>query len=146
LILLPTVADNNQAPQGMLDALKSLGEVYDKHSKRHSSFPFYIIEATDPASKTLRDALNLKDTSELEIITINAKRMWWRKYPGQEYSQVAVEAWVDAIRMNEGKREKLPESLVTDAPEEEDEDAPKPQKKGAKEDGNEAQKGDHDEL
>jgi protein disulfide-isomerase A6 len=133
-------------PQGIVDALKSFGEVYDKHSKRHSGFPFYIIEETNPGSKLLRNALGLKDTSELEIIAVNAKRMWWRNYPGQEYSHDAVEAWVDAIRMNEGKRDKLPESLVTETPEEQDEDIPQPPKKDADDDENKAQRDDHDEL
>ena len=41
--------------------------------------------------------------------------MWWRRYPGEGYAYDAVEAWVDAIRMNEGKKEVLPESLVPKA-------------------------------
>jgi protein disulfide-isomerase A6 len=122
LILLPTLGERNHVPAGVLDALKGLGEVYDKHSKRHSSFPFYIIEPNNPGSKTIRDALGLKDGKELEIIAINAKRMWWRRYAGEGYGYDSIEAWVDTIRMNEGKREKLPKSLISDAPDEDDED------------------------
>lgn len=122
LILFPTVSENTVPATEMLQAIKSLGDVYDKHSRRQSSFPFYIVAPTNPTAQTLRDTLGLKDNSALEVIAVNAKRSWWRKYSGQGYSQTEIEAWIDAIRMNEGKRSKLPESLITVAPQLDDDD------------------------
>jgi protein disulfide-isomerase A6 len=146
LILAPAVSDKPTDLPEVVKAMKSLTEVYDKHSKRRSSFPFYVIEATNPTSKTLRDTLGLKDTSELEVIAINAKRMWWRKYTGDSYGHDAVELWIDAIRMNEGKREKLPETLVTQAPAEDEEKNAQPPNNEGDGKGKETKENVRDEL
>jgi protein disulfide-isomerase A6 len=108
LLLLPTSVDPQPATA---DALKNVALVYDKHSKRHASFPFFVVEPGNAMAATLRDALKL-DSDALQVVAVNAKRMWWRRYPGDGFAYDAVEAWVDAIRMNEGKKEALPESLV----------------------------------
>jgi protein disulfide-isomerase A6 len=143
LLLLPTPASGNtQPPQEILDALKNVGLVYEKHSKRHASFPFYIVEPSNPMGATLRSSLNLKSSDSLEVIAVNAKRMWWRKYPSDVYTYDAVETWVDTIRMNEGQREALPESLVPKV-EEKDEDE---QTESAQKSEKEAEHETHDEL
>lgn len=37
-----------------------------------------------------------------------------RRYAGSSYGVNDISDWVDAIKMNEGKRDKLPESLIKD--------------------------------
>jgi protein disulfide-isomerase A6 len=118
LLLLPAAAEPQEAAQ---EALRTVALVYDKHSKRHASFPFFAVAPTNPLAATLREALELEGES-LQVIAVNAKRMWWRRYPGEGYAYDAVEAWVDAIRMNEGKKEVLPESLVPKAEEKVEDD------------------------
>lgn len=116
LALLPSPEEAETLPlPNVAQALLSLGEVHQKHSRRHSLFPFYSVPATNPRAKTLRDALNLKGDNDLEIIAVNAKRSWWRRYSGSDFGHDSIEAWVDAIRMNEGSRETLPDSLIIEA-------------------------------
>jgi protein disulfide-isomerase A6 len=118
LVLLPSKSDSDALfPQEVSIALRGLGEVYEKHSKRKAAFPFYAVEPSNPLAATIRDALGLKSEQELEIIAVNAKRSWWRKYSGKDYGHDSIENWVDTIRMNEGKKEKLPESLLIETTE-----------------------------
>jgi protein disulfide-isomerase A6 len=113
LLILPSGAEQ----QSVADAVAIVALVYDKHSKRRAGFPFFVVEAANPMATTLRESLKL-EADALQVVAVNAKRMWWRKYPGDGgFAYDAVEAWVDAIRMNEGTREALPESLVPRAEE-----------------------------
>jgi protein disulfide-isomerase A6 len=115
LALLPAKADEDAVlPADTTHALASLGELQLKHLKRGASFPYFSVPATNPKAKAIRDALGLKGEDELEIVAVNAKRSWWRHYTGSSYGFIAIEDWVDVVRMNEGKREKLPESLIVD--------------------------------
>jgi protein disulfide-isomerase A6 len=115
LLLLPE-KQKDPSPK-LLEAMVNFLEIHDKHSRRAANFPFYIIEATNPSSKLLREKLGLKDVENLEVIAVNAKRMWWRHYaPGEEegYTHDGIETWVDTIRMNEGKRHELPSGLISE--------------------------------
>jgi protein disulfide-isomerase A6 len=114
LALLP--AKDNDASQlhKVAKALLNLGKVQQKHSRRHSLFPFYSVKGDNPRAQTIRDALDLRPDSYLEIIAVNSKRSWWRMYDGLDYELDSIEAWVDAIRMNEGPRKPLPENLVVE--------------------------------
>ena len=113
LALLPN--NNEKQPIAAIDAtqaLLSLGQVHKKHSKRQSLFPFYSVPPRNPRAKVIRDTLKLKGENEFEIIAVNSKRSWWRRYSGSDYSHDSIEAWIDVIRMNEGARETLPDSLI----------------------------------
>jgi len=115
LALLPLKADRDALlPKQATQALISLGEVQQKHSRRHSAlFPFYSVPAENELGQRVRSELGLKDAGELDIVAVNAKRGWWRRYPEDAgFSHDEVEAWVDVVRMNEGPRGKLPEGLV----------------------------------
>jgi len=115
LALLPD--SDEKEPLAAMDAaqaLLSLGQVHKKHSRRHSLFPFYSVPPRNPHAKVIRDTLKLKEENQLEIIAVNAKRSWWRRYSGSDYGHTSIEAWIDAIRMNEGSREKLPDRLIVD--------------------------------
>jgi protein disulfide-isomerase A6 len=126
LLLLPE--KQKEPSQKLLEAMVNILEIHDKHSRRAANFPFYIIEATNPSSKLLRETLGLKGVDNLEVIAVNAKRMWWRHHaPGEEegYTHNGLEAWVDTIRMNEGKRETLPKELITEVNDDDEEDEEK---------------------
>ncbi|KAL4739159.1 hypothetical protein BDV11DRAFT_170303 [Aspergillus similis] len=114
------------------EALESLAEVAHKHTQRKTKlFPLYSIPASNAAAKALRAGLGLpEDAQSVEIVALNARRGWWRLYDSSEsadFGQVRVEAWIDAIRLGEGPRNKLPEGIVVTTDEA-------------------AKKADHDEL
>ena len=113
LVLLPDVADDDVLPESASSALASLAELADKHVKRESKlFPFYSIPTRNTASVTIRDALKLGGAKDLEVVAVNARRGWWRRYPGEKFDFHSVENWVDNIRFGEGSKEVLPEALL----------------------------------
>lgn len=119
LALLPNVGDDEMLPDSASSALASLAELADKHVKRESKlFPFYSIPTRNTASATLRDALKLGGEKDFELVAVNARRGWWRRYPGEKYDFHSVENWVDNIRFGEGSKEVLPEALLEKGEEE----------------------------
>ena len=123
LALLPIVGDDEVLPESATSAMASLAELADKHVKRESKlFPFYSIPTRNTASATLRDTLKLGGEKDFELVALNARRGWWRRYSGQKFDFHSVESWVDNIRFGEGSKEVLPESLL--AKEEEEPVAP----------------------
>ncbi|KAK6005427.1 hypothetical protein QM012_007069 [Aureobasidium pullulans] len=97
-------------------AASALSEIHHRHTKRGAKlFPFYNVPAF--ASSELRSVLGLSDET-LEIVAVNAKKAWVKRYSGiSEVSHNAIDAWVDSIRMGEGKKEKLAESVIVEASE-----------------------------
>ncbi|GAW11563.1 hypothetical protein ANO14919_009100 [Xylariales sp. No.14919] len=91
-------------------ALNSLSEIAFKHAQaeRHL-FPFFEVHADNDATASVFKGLEL--AGEVELVAVNAKRGWWRHYEG-DFSSTSVESWIDAIRMNEGPRNKLPEAII----------------------------------
>ena len=113
LALLPGVADDEELPEAANLALASLARISDKHVKRESKlFPFYTVPIRNAGSATLRDALKLGGEKDFELIAVNARRGWWRRYGGEKYDFHAVENWVDNIRFGEGAKEQLPVTLL----------------------------------
>ncbi|KAK3694454.1 hypothetical protein B0T22DRAFT_452541 [Podospora appendiculata] len=92
-------------------ALASLSELAFKHaqSKRHL-FPFFEVPKSNEGAASLLKALDL--SGDVEIIAINARRGWWRHYEAADFGHESVESWIDAIRLSEGVKKKLPEGLV----------------------------------
>lgn len=80
------------------------------HSGRHL-FPFYSIASDSEAASSLPEALGLDVDGEVKLIATNARRGWWREYEG-EFGLHSVESWIDAIRMGEGTKNKLPKGVV----------------------------------
>lgn len=115
LVLLPSQVEADATPaEPAAKALRSFAEIADKNFKRKAKFfPFYAVPAENEAAKTLRSELGLKPETELEIITVNAKRRWWRHYRGDDFSGVSVESFIDAIKFGEGKKEPLPDSVIS---------------------------------
>ncbi|KAJ5486587.1 hypothetical protein N7530_000887 [Penicillium desertorum] len=116
LVILPETGEPDAAlPASATEALASIAEIGHKHALRGTHlFPLYAVPAINTASKTLRDALELADGQTVEIIALNARRGWWRRFSGAgaDFGAVAVESWVDAIRLGDGAKEKLPEGIV----------------------------------
>lgn len=95
-----------EAGEKAVDSLSHLNTKY-VHGGRHT-FPFISIPSDSEAASTLPKALGLSD--EVNLIAINTRRNWWRQYQG-DFSLHSVENWVDAIRMGEGAKKKLPEDF-----------------------------------
>jgi protein disulfide-isomerase A6 len=99
-----------------VQGISSLAEVAEKYNKlKRNIFPLYTIPEETKGSSELKATLGL--TGEVEIVAINAKRGWMRKYSGSEYGQEAIENWIDAIRMGEGEKTILPGILIGKTPE-----------------------------
>ncbi|KAL6235643.1 hypothetical protein BDW75DRAFT_239976 [Aspergillus navahoensis] len=118
LALLPESGEPGAEPTGSTkEALESLAEVAHKHTQRKTKlFPLYSIPASNAAAKALRTGLGLpEDAQSVEIVALNARRGWWRQYDRSEsadFGSLRLEAWIDAIRLGEGSRNKLPEGIV----------------------------------
>ncbi|KAK0754346.1 hypothetical protein B0T18DRAFT_477443 [Schizothecium vesticola] len=92
-------------------ALEGLSALAFKHSQsKRRLFPFFEVPKSNEGAGSLLKALDLG--GEVEIIAINARRGWWRHFEGGEFTNAALESWIDAIRMSEGVKKKLPEGLV----------------------------------
>ncbi|OTB01313.1 hypothetical protein M426DRAFT_323582 [Hypoxylon sp. CI-4A] len=98
-------------------ALTSLSELTFKYAQadRHI-FPFFEVHTDNEASSSVFKSLAL--SGEVEIVALNGKRGWWRHYEG-DYSVESVESWIDAIRLSEGEKKKLPDGVISDAVKEE---------------------------
>lgn len=112
--LLPLQADTDATPlEVAAQALRSLADVAEKHVKRKAKiFPFYAVPAENEAAKTLRGELGLKTEADLEIIAVSGKRNWWRHFSGDDTGVVAVESFIDAIKLGEGKKEVSPKGVI----------------------------------
>jgi protein disulfide-isomerase A6 len=85
--------------------LKDLSEVAFKHSHRRL-FPIFEVHIEDEAIASLAKELGL--TGEVEVIAVNGKRGWWRRF-----EDGLVDYWIDTIRMSEGEKKKIPEGVIT---------------------------------
>ena len=94
----------------------------------------------------MREVLKLTDGAGVEIIATNGKRAWWKRFEGEgtHFAKDAVEAWVDALRMGEGEKRELPESVLLKREEMEQETESK--KEPAVEDVPKEKPDEHDEL
>ena len=121
LALLPAVAEGTEEVLGEPStlALASLAEVAEKHKERKGNlFPFYSIPATNTGADLLRDSLKLGENKDLEIIAVNGRRGWYRRYETGKFDSLSVETWIDNIRFGEGAKGKLPEELLEEVLEE----------------------------
>ncbi|KAJ5601102.1 hypothetical protein N7510_010636 [Penicillium lagena] len=118
LALLPEPSEADAAlPAIATDVLANLAEIAHKHAQRGTKlFPLYAVPAINTGSKTVRDGLGLANDQTVQIVALNARRGWWRQYgESEDFGLHALEAWVDALRLGEGAKEKLPEGLVVES-------------------------------
>ncbi|KAG5974111.1 hypothetical protein E4U55_000088 [Claviceps digitariae] len=78
-------------------------------------FTFLSVPNTIEGLDAIRKSLDL--AADVELVAINARRAWWRHYQG-DFSLESVEAWIDAIRMGEGSKSKLPQDIIVQESEE----------------------------
>ena len=99
-----------------VQSIESLAEVAFKYqNSKHAIFPFYAVAEEVTGMPELKTALGL--TNDVDVVAINAKRGWMRKYSGDVYTQEAIEMWIDSIRMGEGEKQVLPGILIGKTPE-----------------------------
>jgi len=109
LAILP----KDESSEAATSAVASLASIHKKHDARKGHlFPFIAVPASNSLAASLVADLKLGTDGEVHLVATNAKRAWAKKYTGSSYGLAEVEQWVDAIRMGEGKKEKLPESLI----------------------------------
>lgn len=95
-------------------ALTSLAEISYKYSNaKRQIFPFYVVPDDNPEAADIKAFLGLP-AEGVDIVAVNRKRGWWRQYSNTDMSQEAIENWVDAIRMGEGVKNKLPEGILSE--------------------------------
>jgi protein disulfide-isomerase A6 len=114
LALLPAVNVDAVLPEDAATALSSLAQIKEKHETHGTKlFPIYSIPATNEAAKGLRSVLALK-ADNVVLIAINGKRSWWRNFSTEKgFGIRQIEDWIDAIRLGDGKKEKLPTQAIT---------------------------------
>ncbi|KAF7551926.1 hypothetical protein G7Z17_g4656 [Cylindrodendrum hubeiense] len=106
-LLVFTPSEETEIGTKAVGALSHINTKY-VHSKRRL-FPFFHITRESEAASTLPRALQL--SAEVSMVAINSRRGWWRQYEG-DFSHQSVENWIDAIRMGEGSKNKLPAGIV----------------------------------
>ena len=111
LLLLPQSEADSTPSEAVSTALLSLGELANKHTKRGGHFPINGVPASNEEGTKLRSKLGLSET-DVEIIALNGRRGWWRRYGKQDFGIVDVESWLDALRLGEGEKQKLPEGVI----------------------------------
>lgn len=119
LTLLPeTETPDTELSAPAQEALSTVSEI--SHKLTGHRLPFYSVPAINSHAKILRNQLGLSEVTTTEIIAVNARRGWWRHYDpssnGDEdvFSLHSVESWVDAIRLGEGSKNRLPEGVIVD--------------------------------
>lgn len=139
LVLLPSSEENKEAnTEVAATALESLALISDKYAQRQAALvPFYI--APPVGATALRQDLGIKGDG-LELVAINVKRGWWKRFVAEAYGVEDIENWIDAIRLGDGKREVVPKAVVKE-PKEGKKEAPEAEKEAEKE-----EKPSHEEL
>lgn len=104
--ILALVPDSETAEsQKAIDSLSQLNTKYVQAQRK--VFPFIAVpDSIDSAVRAKLEAAN-----PVELVAINVRRNWWRKYEG-DFGAASVEAWVDVIRMGEGAKMKLPKGIA----------------------------------
>jgi len=109
LVLLPAQEDPDTVSEAATLVLAGFAEIVEKHNKRQANvFPMYAVPADVESATRIRQDLDLSATGDLEIIALNMKRGWWRHYPSKTFEILELEDFVDAIKLGEGSKQKLP--------------------------------------
>ena len=109
LALIPANAQADLSPSSpVVQAQAVLAEIKHRYARRQAAiFPFYTVPSTNPLTSTLRTSLALHsdDDDRLEIIAVNVRRGWWRRFEGESPVLDSVDAWIDDIRLGgDGKK------------------------------------------
>ena len=115
LALLPIVGEtlDETIDETVTTALASLAELSEKHKERKGNlFPFYSVPASNTGSQILREALKLGAGKDVELIAVNGRRGWFRRFETGRFDSLSVETWIDNIRFGEGAKGELPDELL----------------------------------
>ena len=105
LVLLPRKEES--APQQAV--LTAFAEITDKYNKRKASvIPMYAVPADNQAATKIRNDLDLGSAEKVLVIATNMKRGWWRHYESESDDILDLESFIDAIKLGEGTKSKLP--------------------------------------
>lgn len=96
-------------PSSAVLALRSLAEISQKHQERSGKAALHIYAVAD--TNKLGKLIRSKAEDEVEILALNGKREWIKRYTDESFDLMHVETWVDMVRMGEGKKEKLSEEV-----------------------------------
>ncbi|EHY59795.1 hypothetical protein HRR83_008333 [Exophiala dermatitidis] len=108
LVLLPASESGEGSHQSTTTALTSLAEIAQKYHKRKASLmPTYAVPAEMQETGRVREHLGL-ESGKLEIIALSMKRNWWIRYPGEGHDVHDLEGFIDAIKLGELSKSKLP--------------------------------------
>jgi len=109
LAILP----KDETSEAAANAVASLASIHKKHDALKTKlFPFFSVPASNPLAATIISELSLGSADQVHLIAVHGKRAWYKTYSGEAFDGTSVEQWVDAIRMGEGEKKKLPESLL----------------------------------
>ncbi|KAF9773320.1 hypothetical protein IL306_008900 [Fusarium sp. DS 682] len=111
-----------EAGEKAVDSLSHLNTKYVHGGRK--TFPIIAVPTDSEAASTLPKALGFKN--DVNLIAINTRRNWWRQYEG-DFSLASVENWIDAIRMGEGAKKKIPEGVIVEKTEEKSTQATDPE-------------------
>ncbi|EXJ88612.1 hypothetical protein A1O1_05542 [Capronia coronata CBS 617.96] len=96
-------------PRSETTALASLAEIAGKYQKRKATMiPTYAVPTEVQEMSGIRERLGLNPLDQLEIIAVNMKRGWWRRYTSDAYDVLDLEGFIDAIKLGEGVKSKIP--------------------------------------
>ncbi|PUU83088.1 hypothetical protein B9Z19DRAFT_965611 [Tuber borchii] len=98
-----------------------LTEVYSKLLSRSpaGAFKVYILLAESTHAQELAEKL-LMVGGGTKLVALNARRGWLRRFGGDVDSEEDVLAWLDATRLGDGAKEKLPAGFVVEEKAEEE--------------------------
>ncbi|KAI9828641.1 MAG: hypothetical protein M1832_001744 [Thelocarpon impressellum] len=156
VVLLPAVGAPDVAqPESATAALQSLAEIAEKFRQHNVKlFPLYAVPGENVGSTSLRSSLKL--TEGLELVAMSTRRGWWTRFGGTGYGFESLESWIDAIRLGEAGKEKLPDGIAVEESEVREEEEEKKKREEAEAEAGtqaeakaeaEAEKtGGHDEL
>ncbi|KAK6365696.1 hypothetical protein LTS17_011083 [Exophiala oligosperma] len=118
LVLVPASADPEEVSQPATSALAGIAEIVQKYSKRKANMiPAYAVTADNPAAIKIRQELGFAADGSLEIVALNMKRRWWRRYQSEGHNILDLENFIDAIKLGEGSKTRLPDTFGGSAPE-----------------------------
>lgn len=109
LALLPV---SKEPTEESIKAVAALSEIHHKYevANRHL-FPFYQLASSNSQATALRSLLSLSEG--IELIAVNGKRGWYRHLDASKgLTTTSIESWIDAIRMDDLAKSKLPENII----------------------------------
>jgi protein disulfide-isomerase A6 len=111
--ILALLAANDEPTADSSQAIVALSEIHHKHeSAKRKLFPFYQLPASNSQATALRKLLSL--SNGIELIAVNGKRGWYRHLDASStgLTASAIESWIDAIRMDDLAKTKIPENII----------------------------------